>query len=436
MDVRYLSAKHFHQKEIVDAFDNFENKETTVSHHFRKPHPFLQNQSYGQAFFNAVQKRVHKFNQVLEVGGGRGDLARDFINTWKNKPSKKQKSYTILDLSSKFLSSQRKQITPGKVLVNFVQGDAEIFPFKKESLSGIIIANEMIADLDAWLITKKNKKSKGPHCIGDKNKHFSPKLIHQTLRHYRFNRWLSNNNIIFPFGLALFLESLHNAMKSGTSAFISEYFDLHKGGSVVHLHKHTESSLNLDLVCMLARRIGFSVKVESLSKFLDLQITFPVMTKQFSKFLRDVLKLNYSTTLPYGINEVQQLARATKANSYQGFFSESELNNFISDFYILILTKQQSIKPKEWSSNLVMKKDPAAIILKSHSKQSYLVMSHPFSHCKINSTGEFIWKQINGIRSISCIAKVLSQNYKISNKQALIDTLNFMHKLYRHYFIC
>lgn len=435
MDIQYLSSKHFHQKGIADAFDNFENKEVTVSHSFRERHPFLKNQNYGEAFFKAVRKNIGQFHQVVEVGGGRGDLARGFINAWKRKPSKKPKSYTLLDLSPKLLRSQRKQIEPGGVLVNFVQGDAELFPFEDESLSGVVIANEMIADLDAWLITQTTRRSKTLRCKGRANNHFSTDLVRQTFRSYGFNRWLSKKTMIFPYGLALFLKSLHRAMRPGSSAILTEYFHLNKGGSVAKFHKHTESALNLDLVCMLARRTGFTVHVESLSEFLNLRITSPVMTRRFGSFLRDVLKLNCSTTLPYRINDIQRLVGVQGNKNYRGFFSESELNKFISEFYAVILTKHKILKPGVWSPGLVVKQDPTTIILRSCLGEPSLVMPHPFSCIKINSTGEFIWKRINGSSNIVRIATDLSNYYNIPYQSALTDTLTFIRKLHRRYFV-
>ncbi|MBI4400934.1 MAG: class I SAM-dependent methyltransferase, partial [Nitrospirae bacterium] len=355
MKIRYLSSKRYHRTTITDAFDTFEHGETTVSHVFRRRHPFLRNRSFGEAFFHAVRKycRMSTFRNILEIGGGRGDFARDFIKAWTKTDTGGAKSYTILDLSSALLRSQKDIVARSQAGVRFVQTDVEHLPLRSGGFNGLVIANEMIADLDAWEIIgkadengpKKIRMGKiGPrHCAGKRNAHFSPTLVRQYLRRYGGEPLLEHRSTIFPFGLALLLEELSRVVREGSTIVMTEYVDLDGGGSVIKLRKHSECKLSLTLVCHLARQMGFGIRTMSLADFLDLRITVPVATRPFLLLARDELGYDLSVTLPYGMEQLHRLLGISGNSSCDGFFSRANLQHFVTDFHVLILQERRKL---------------------------------------------------------------------------------------------
>lgn len=443
MKVRYVSAKNYYRKALTDAFDNFENREITVSHTFREKHPFLQNRSYGEAFFHAVRQhgRVGKFHSVLEIGGGRGELARDFIRAWVKSTRAMPKMYKIIDLSSPLLKSQKQLLRRSPVALHFVQADAERFPFKNGSFNGLIIANEMIADLDSWEIVRKagDKTEKDQigalHCVGKECEQFSPQRVRKYLRRYKTSSLLRQHSMIFPFGLVLLLEELFRVINERSSVIMTEYFDLKGGGSVVRFYKHSESSLSLDLVCHLARKVGFSVRVVSLIDFLGLNITTPVLTRSLLAFTRDKLGYPVSVTSLYGTERLRNLMAIDGKTSYDGFLSRAQVLRFVSGFYVIVLKKRRKLSAADFHAQLVVKKEANIVKMRSRKGESYLVTSHPFTFRKLNQSGEQIWGRINGKNSIGNIAGYLARYWRISYRRAFDDTLNFIRTLYRRHYV-
>lgn len=443
MKIRHLSSKRYHRATITDAFETFENVETTVSHIFRKRHSFLRNRSFGEAFFHAVRKhcRMNHCRNAVEIGGGRGDFARDFIRTWTKTDTGGAKSYTILDLSGTLLRSQKAIIARSQAEGRFVQADVEHLPLRTGSFNGLVIANEMIADLDAWEIVRRadehGPRRIGPrHCVGKRSAHFSLELVRQYIRRYGGGPFLQFRSAIFPFGLAQLLEELSRVVREGSTIVMTEYVDLDGGGSVIKLRKHSECKLSLALVCHLARQIGFGVRTMSLIDFLDLRITAPVATRPFLLLARDELEYDLSVTLPYGMKSLYRLLGTSGNNSCDGFFSRANLQRFVSEFHVLILEKRRQLSRTDFHEHLVVNRDPSVLQLRARDGASYLVItSPPFPFVKLNDTGELIWSRINGRNSISDVAGHMASRYDIPVRQALADTFRFLRDLHRRHCI-
>ncbi len=425
MNVQRITAKRFYRDTIRDALENFELREPTVSHCFRSRHPFLRNRSFGEAFFRAVQKhcQVGRFQHVLEIGGGRGDFARDFIKTWVRAEGRRAKSYTIVDLSGALLRSQRQLVRPRGVTTRFIQADAEHLPLRSNGFRGVAIANEVIADLDAWEIRRGNG-AKQP----------TPEPMRTYLRRYR-HALVPRRVVIFPVGLVRLLEELYRVVGKRSQVILTEYFDLKGGGWVNQLGGHVECVLSLNLVCHLAKEIGFAVRVQSLSDFLGLQITAPVLTERFAVFVREILGHELSPTVPYGRKQLSRLLGKEGHGLDDGFVSRAELQEFISSFHVILLTKRRRLSRGDFAEQFVPTKEPGVLKLTSRKGRPFLVTSHPFTFHALNRTGEQIWSRINGKNSLRDITAHLVRSYGIPRQRALRDTLNFVLALYRHHYI-
>jgi SAM-dependent methyltransferase len=425
--VRRLSSKRYHRRLITDPFDTFENRETTFSHRFREPHAFLGGLGYGEALFRALHLRgLAGLRQVLEVGGGTGDLARGFLKAWRRASPRGPRRYILMDLSGALLGAQRAAVRRDPAFRQ-VHGDAERLPFRDGSLGGLVLANEMIADLDAWEIRQARGTAGLPRCLGANDADFNPALVRRVLRRHGLGR-MPPGLTVFPRGLERFLAELHRAMRPGAMALLTEYFHRSRG-AVVRLPRHTEAALGLDLTCRLAARAGFSMNVMDLGDLIGLRVGAPVLAHRHAVFFRDVLDLPCSTTLPYGKRRVRRMAGC--GDDPGGLLSSGELTAFAGRFKAVLLTRRRAVGRAAWGPSLVLERDPATLMLRARSGEPHLLKPHPFTHVKPNPTGAFLWRRLDGRASAGRLARALARGFSVTPRRALADTLAFLGRLHR-----
>jgi len=428
MRLRHLSAKQYHLRTITDAFDTFENRETTVSHIFRKRHAFLANRTYGEAMVQSIQAHCGPaFSRVLEIGGGQGDFARDFMAAWAKARTNRRRRYTIVDLSPALLRSQRRLNDRPAVAFQSVQADAEQLPLRDGSFSGLVIANEMIADLDVWRLTRGR--------AGTSLGFTGPKAARAALRRYRLGTLRGLRTALFPIGLARLIENLHRIVDGRSRIVMTEYFDTAGGGSILKFPGHLECSLSLPIVCELARHIGFSVEARPLVDFLGLRITRPVATRAFLTLVRDKLGHDFSVTLPYSPADLRRVLVDPRARP-GGLFSRIELEEFLRSFYVLILRKRRRSSMADLDMRSAVRREPGVIKLRARTREPYLMMtSPPFTFVKLNAAGEAVWDALDGASSIGAIARRLRRRHGISSRRAMADTVALLKNLARRHFI-
>ncbi len=131
----------------------FDEVECTISHLLRRPHPALAGRSYGEALLRGAAERGLSPGRggVLEIGGGAGHLAEA---AWRGDAgSFTQVPWTSLDLSPRLLSAQRARLSTAALRGPHpqhrpVRADALALPIRTSSFDGLILANEVIADLE------------------------------------------------------------------------------------------------------------------------------------------------------------------------------------------------------------------------------------------------------------------------------------------------
>jgi hypothetical protein len=440
MKLRPLSSKQYHLRAITDAFDTFENRETTVSHIFRKRHAFLGNRTYGEAMFQTIRKRfAPAFSHALEIGGGRGDFAREFMAAWTKASPNGKRRYTIVDLSPALLRSQRRLIGRPAIAFHSVQADAEQFPLRHGSFSGLVIANEMIADLDVWRLARAqphtNQRSLDLWRTVSSATRAQQKMVRTYLRRYPLDALRALRTALFPIGLARLLETLYQVVDADSRVVITEYFDLDGGGTVWKFHKHRECSLSLPIVCELARRAGFSVESLPLTDFLSLRVTRPVATRTFLTLLRDKLGHKLSVTLPYSPGDLRRILVDPGARP-GGLFTRIELEEFLLSFHVVILRKRRRPSAADFHSRLILQREPDIIKLRARHKEPYLIMTFPpYTFVKLNETGEAVWDALDGKTDIRTIARWLSRRNSVPVRRAQADTLALLKALARRHFV-
>jgi len=174
----------------------------------------------------------------------------------------------------------------------------------------------------------------------------------------------------------------------------------------------------------------------SLADFLDLRITAPVAINPFLRLARDTLGYGLSTTLPYGRQQLNRLFGTSGTDACDGFFSRAGLQDFVSSFHVLMLTKRKTLSSGDFTGQLVVNREPTVVQLRAREGASYLVIAAPpFSFVKLNDAGELIWARIDGKNNVHDIAGVLAKRYAISFRRALADTLRFLRDLHRRHYV-
>ena len=138
-----------HRLDRLPARRRFDDVECTVSHLLRLPHPALGGRRYGEALLQGIAARGITAGAVLEIGGGTGHIAEA---AWRGDAGPFTQSHWIsLDLSPSLLAAQRRRVLePSQVRGphsrwSGVRADALQLPLQR--FSGLVLANEMIADL-------------------------------------------------------------------------------------------------------------------------------------------------------------------------------------------------------------------------------------------------------------------------------------------------
>src|SRR5207302_9386183 len=124
----------YHQRHITEAEAQFDERETTLSHLFRRPHAALGGQTYGAALAQGLLARGAKEGGTLvETGGGLGFVGAELKQALQARS-------VHLDLSPVL---QRAQRSRG---LTATRADARALPVKRGA-ADIFIANEMAGDL-------------------------------------------------------------------------------------------------------------------------------------------------------------------------------------------------------------------------------------------------------------------------------------------------
>jgi SAM-dependent methyltransferase len=142
-----------HRLDRLPASRRFDEVECTISHLLRLPHPALHGRRYGEALLQGIAARGIGPGRcgVLEIGGGAGHIAEA---AWRGDAGPFTKArWTALDLSPSLLAAQARRISepsqPAGAHARWqgVRADAVQLPFSSGCFDGLVLANEMLADL-------------------------------------------------------------------------------------------------------------------------------------------------------------------------------------------------------------------------------------------------------------------------------------------------
>ena len=147
-----------HRTDRLPPRRRFDEVECTISHLLRFPHPALRGRRYGEALLRGLATRGIRpgSDGVLELGGGTGHVAEA---AWRGDAGPFTGARWIsLDLSPALLAAQKRRLlavgaTPDAAprgphsRWSAVRADALSLPLRSGSFRGLVLANEMLADL-------------------------------------------------------------------------------------------------------------------------------------------------------------------------------------------------------------------------------------------------------------------------------------------------
>jgi len=132
---RALDLRAYHEDGIRDAAEQFDERETTLSHLFRHPHEALSGRTFARALADALRAEgLGDSPRVVEVGAGTGILGEAL------REALSVSGYASVDLAP---ALARAQASRGLAAA---RGDARCLPVRS-GCADLIVSNEMAGDL-------------------------------------------------------------------------------------------------------------------------------------------------------------------------------------------------------------------------------------------------------------------------------------------------
>lgn len=384
IDLESNSTSSFYERKLKDGAANFEIDETTCSHILKSKNGFLRGKSYGEAIFEKLSLKKNVFS-ILEIGAGKGDLAFDILTKAKEGRKKPTIKYHILDISPELIKIQKRKLK--QFNVQWFNSNAEKpFPISKSQKFDFIIANEMIADLKIDAV--KNIRS-GDTAI-------------DTLISDFYNG--GRGPIYYPSGLINMLSSIRNYCDSKSKIFISEYFTRHGPGHFVPLKGHREFKFNLSFVAELTRCLGFQVSVSPLVEFLNMNLNFKPVSREYTKLLADRLELIDSRNALIKEEALSKISPSIRIQNVPSLLSRAEWIGLFSNYYFLTLSYNPTMNSNLESENGLIKKNLEYALIKK-GNFFYLTSIFPSRFYGLTNTQANLWLLLDKKKKLKELVK-------------------------------
>lgn len=272
-----VSPVAYYEADVVDAAEQFDHRETTLSHLFRIPHPALAGRTYGEALVDGLVQRhllpappasggAPRHLDILEIGAGLGYVARDVIARLRTLGF--DVKYTICELAPALAEAQRQRLASEGV--TWIAGDVLNVELPAASYD-FILSNEMIGDLPAKYLTRPD--------IGlpvGENGQADPELVKKLGRGGELCVELGINLDDAPEPLFLMtgafelMERVAKWLRPGGLAVLTEFGE-HAMWPRLSTHlDHPELSTHFGQLVQAARGLGLEANIEFVMDVIDL----------------------------------------------------------------------------------------------------------------------------------------------------------------------
>lgn len=262
-------ASETYRRDRLSPQERFDQVETTMSHLLRRPHPALAGRSYGGALHAALREQgLLEQGEVTEIGGGAGFVASAFLEA-----SAGRLRYRLLDLSRPLLRLQRQRLGGAAASVC---ASAERLPFRDAAVRGLVLANEVVADLSTLPAGEP-----GARALVERYGLGLPEAKHPLI------------NV----GALRLLEELARVLAPGAGACLIEFGgDFNPGGTWLSgplgRGGHLEHSIHFGQLEQVARALGFEVQRRKVADLLGLDPTVRVASYhdllRLRRFVKDL----------------------------------------------------------------------------------------------------------------------------------------------------
>ena len=249
---------------LADPQLTFNQTEITLSHLFRYPSEIIEGRTYSDCLFGLLSRKGFLRSRILEVGGGLGDVAYNFLSTTEFEAPE---YYGLLDISPRLLEVQKQKVQD--LATDYILGDSQELLSLLQSFDGLVVSNGMIADLrsvyvDSVESIERYLREDG-HLLDfaqDWGRYREPWYLH--------------------IGALRFLRSLFGLLTEGSSAAVLEY-EATSSNQPSWFDNHYECGISFDQLEAYCREVGFHTQVADLEEILGCSpelLTVDVFTRQ------------------------------------------------------------------------------------------------------------------------------------------------------------
>ena len=301
-ELREIVPTKYYREEIVDAKNQFDDVETTLSHLFREPHPALGGKTYGARMAEALlasDSLPEKMRDIVEVGGGLGFFASAFLGEVSARAPQRTRDlrYRIVDLSPVLQAAQKERLGGHANTISFSAGNAETLELDEASVD-LVLCNEVVGDLTGVRVTRAQlgldmpqdesmlaSAPKGSLYEGNEDNIRALGDVGELVLKYELPLIDAPEDCYLNVGLFRFLERLWTALRPGGTAVITEFGEEHQYPALsLHLD-HPELSIHFGHAKHVARRIGFDVEFSYVIDLLGFERDLETLACTRSSFL-------------------------------------------------------------------------------------------------------------------------------------------------------
>lgn len=253
-----IDNRGYHRESIEDASAQFEDRETTLAHLFRVPHPALDGRRFGEALVDGW-RRLGRWpagaTRILETGAGTGELAAAALARLPAADHPDLR-WSILEISPTLAEAQRQRLREEAGRVEVTLQDVESADLGIDPID-VLISNEMAGDLRSdWLDRDQLDRA-------------SP-IARSLIERHELDLTDAPESFWLNTGAIALVERAAAALAPGGMLWLSEFG--HRDAWPVESTQldHAEVSLHFGVLARVARQLGLDCEIVDVADVIEL----------------------------------------------------------------------------------------------------------------------------------------------------------------------